>query len=63
MRAWRRAVLTINYRLGLFGFFAHPELTRESGQRPSGNYALLDQNAAPRRVHFCLSEAMSGYWS
>ncbi|MCC6536479.1 MAG: carboxylesterase family protein [Bryobacterales bacterium] len=42
--------LTINYRLGLFGFFAHPELTKESPHRASGNYALLDQNAALRWV-------------
>lgn len=39
-------VVTANYRLGLFGFFAHPELTAESPQRASGNYALLDQMAA-----------------
>ena len=38
--------LTVNYRLGLFGFFAHPELTRESPHRASGNYAFLDQRAA-----------------
>jgi para-nitrobenzyl esterase len=37
-------VVTINYRLGVFGFLAHPELTRESGH--SGNYGLLDQLAA-----------------
>lgn len=34
-------VVTINYRLGLFGFFAHPELTRE-GNGTSGNYGLYD---------------------
>jgi para-nitrobenzyl esterase len=39
-------VVGINYRLGVFGFFAHPELTRESSQRASGNYGLLDQVAA-----------------
>jgi para-nitrobenzyl esterase len=39
-------VVTINYRLGLFGFFAHPELTRESDRNASGNYGLLDQIAA-----------------
>ncbi|HEV2447505.1 MAG TPA: carboxylesterase family protein, partial [Candidatus Sulfopaludibacter sp.] len=38
--------ITVNYRLGIFGFFAHPELTRESPHHSSGNYALLDQNAA-----------------
>ena len=39
-------VVTINYRLGVLGFFAHPELTRESDRRASGNYALMDQTAA-----------------
>ena len=38
--------LTINYRLDVFGFFAHPELTRESSQHGSGNYGLLDAWAA-----------------
>jgi carboxylesterase type B len=41
-------VVTINYRLGLFGFLAHPALTQEAGQ--SGNYGLLDQQAALRWV-------------
>ena len=44
-------VVTVNYRLGLFGFFAHPELTRESPHHASGNYGLLDQAAALRWVH------------
>lgn len=35
-------VVTFNYRLGSFGFFAHPELSAESPNRSSGNYALLD---------------------
>ena len=39
-------VVTINYRLGIFGFFAHPELTKESDRNSSGNYGLLDQIAA-----------------
>jgi para-nitrobenzyl esterase len=39
-------VVTLNYRLGVFGFFAHPELTRESPHTASGNYGLLDQIAA-----------------
>jgi para-nitrobenzyl esterase len=39
-------LVTINYRLGVFGFFAHPELTRESGRGASGNYGMLDQVAA-----------------
>jgi para-nitrobenzyl esterase len=38
--------LTVNYRLGVFGFFAHPELTQESPHHASGNYGLLDQYAA-----------------
>jgi para-nitrobenzyl esterase len=38
--------VSINYRVGLFGFFAHPELTKESGRNASGNYALMDQIAA-----------------
>jgi para-nitrobenzyl esterase len=43
-------VVTLNYRLGVLGFLAHPELTRESEHRASGNYALLDQIAALRWV-------------
>jgi para-nitrobenzyl esterase len=39
-------VVTIAYRLGPLGFLALPELTRESEQRSSGNYGLLDQLAA-----------------
>jgi para-nitrobenzyl esterase len=39
-------VVTINYRVGLMGFFAHPELSRESGYGSSGNYGILDQIAA-----------------
>lgn len=38
-------VVTINYRLGLFGFFAHPDLTAEAGGT-SGNYALYDMRKA-----------------
>jgi para-nitrobenzyl esterase len=38
--------LTVNYRLGAFGFFAHPELTAESPHKASGNYGLMDQAAA-----------------
>jgi para-nitrobenzyl esterase len=38
--------VTVNYRLGVFGFLAHPELTRESPHQASGNYGLLDQHAA-----------------
>lgn len=43
-------VVTVNYRLGVFGFMAHPDLTKESPHKASGNYALLDQNAALRWV-------------
>jgi para-nitrobenzyl esterase len=39
-------VVNANYRLGIFGFFAHPELTQESPHQASGNYGLLDQVAA-----------------
>ena len=38
--------VNINYRLGVFGFLAHPELSQESGHHASGNYALLDMIAA-----------------
>jgi para-nitrobenzyl esterase len=39
-------VVNVNYRLGVFGFFAHPELTAESPHKASGNYGFLDQVAA-----------------
>jgi para-nitrobenzyl esterase len=39
-------LVTVNYRLGVFGFFAHPGLTRESAHHASGNYGLMDQVAA-----------------
>jgi para-nitrobenzyl esterase len=39
-------VVSMNYRLGIFGFFAHPDLARESGRNAAGNYGLLDQVAA-----------------
>ena len=42
-------VVTINYRLGVFGFLAHPDLTAED-RHASGNYGLLDQIAALRWV-------------
>ncbi len=44
-------VVTINYRVGVLGFLAYPELTRESDHRASGNYGLLDQIAALEWVH------------
>lgn len=39
-------VVSMNYRLGVFGFLAHPELTAESGRGSSGNFGLMDQIAA-----------------
>jgi para-nitrobenzyl esterase len=42
--------LTVNYRLGVFGFFAHPGLSAESPHHCSGNYGYLDQHAALRWV-------------
>jgi len=39
-------VVSINYRLGVFGYLAHPQLSFESPHRVSGNYGLLDQIAA-----------------
>jgi para-nitrobenzyl esterase len=39
-------VVSMNYRLGVFGFFVHPDLAAESPQHASGNYGLLDQTAA-----------------
>ncbi len=43
-------VVTINYRLGPFGFLAHPDLSAESEHGVSGNYGLLDQMAALRWI-------------
>ncbi|MGC2163037.1 MAG: carboxylesterase family protein [Silvibacterium sp.] len=43
-------IVTLNYRLGVFGFFAHPDLTAASPHHSSGNYGLLDQLAALRWV-------------
>jgi para-nitrobenzyl esterase len=39
-------VVSLNYRLGPFGYFAHPALTAESSEGSSGNYGVLDQIAA-----------------
>ena len=44
-------VVSLNYRLGIFGFLAHPGLKKESGQAASGNYGLLDQVAGLQWVH------------
>jgi para-nitrobenzyl esterase len=43
-------VVVANYRVGVLGFLAHPELTKESAAKASGNYGLLDQVAALRWV-------------
>jgi para-nitrobenzyl esterase len=43
-------VVSINYRLGVFGYLAHPELSAESNGNVSGNYGLLDQVEALRWV-------------
>ena len=43
-------VVTVNYRLGIFGFFAHPELSKEASYKGSGNYGLLDQQAGLKWV-------------
>ena len=44
-------VVSINYRLGVFGFLAHPQLSAESSAHVSGNYGLLDQIEALRWVN------------
>jgi para-nitrobenzyl esterase len=44
-------VVSMNYRLGVFGFLVHPELAKESGHNSAGNYGLMDQLAALRWVH------------
>ncbi len=43
-------LVSFNYRLGNFGFFAHPALTAEQPQGPLGNYAFMDQIAALKWV-------------
>jgi para-nitrobenzyl esterase len=67
--------VTVNYRLGLFGFMAHPELTKESPHHASGNYGLLDQQAAVQWVraniaafggdpqHITIAGESAGSWS
>jgi len=49
-------VVSMNYRLGVFGFFANAELAKESGHDSSGNYGLLDQVAALQWVHRNISK-------
>jgi para-nitrobenzyl esterase len=43
-------VVTVNYRLNVFGFFAHPELSAETSYKGSGNYGLMDQAFALKWV-------------
>ncbi len=43
--------VSFNYRLGILGFLAHPEATRESGHNASGDWGLLDQVAALQWIH------------
>jgi para-nitrobenzyl esterase len=43
-------IVEMNYRVGVLGFLAHPDLTRESAHHASGNYGLLDQVSALRWV-------------
>jgi para-nitrobenzyl esterase len=43
-------IVTLNYRLGAFGFLAHPELAKESGHGGSGNYGMMDALAALKWV-------------
>jgi para-nitrobenzyl esterase len=49
-------LVSTNYRLGVFGFFAHPELTRESPHKASGNYGLMDQIEALQWVRNNISK-------
>ncbi|MCF0074381.1 carboxylesterase family protein [Dyadobacter sp. CY261] len=48
--------VSINYRVGALGFFAHPELTKESGKNASGNYGLMDQITALKWVKKNISQ-------
>jgi len=44
-------VVTLNYRVGIFAYFAHPDLRKESEHNVSGNYGVMDQIAALQWVH------------
>ena len=44
-------VVSLNYRLGVFGFFTHSMLSKESSHNASGDYGMLDMVAALRWVH------------
>ncbi len=48
--------VNLNYRLGVLGFLAHPELSRESTHKTSGDYGFLDQIAALKWVHRNIAE-------
>ena len=43
-------LVSLNYRLNIFGYFCHPELAKESGHDASGNYGLMDQIMAVRWI-------------
>ena len=49
-------LVTINYRLGIYGFLAHPLLSAESPNRVSGNYGIFDQLAAIRWIKRNISQ-------
>jgi para-nitrobenzyl esterase len=53
-------VVNVNYRLGVFGFFAHPGLTKESPHHASGNYGLADQIMALRWVQDNIAKPVIG---
>ena len=42
--------VAINYRVGVFGFMAHPDATKETGHSASGNWGMLDQVAGLKWV-------------
>ncbi len=57
--AWAKKgviLVTINYRLGVLGFLAHPELTAESPHHSSGNYGILDQVAVLKWIKTNISQ-------
>ena len=49
-------VVSIGYRLGVFGFLAHPELSKESPHDSSGNYGILDQIEALKWIQRNINE-------
>ncbi len=44
-------LITFNYRVGRFGFFAFPALSKEHPEEPKGNYAYMDEIAALKWIH------------